>query len=255
MNNWQTFFDHHALVYMQNTFTRATLAEVDFLLELLQLPAGSALLDMGCGVGRHSVELARRGYRVTGVDLSAGMLAEARQAAQAAGVDVAWIQADAAGPLETFTALFGLAPAFDAALCLCEGAFGLLNLDEDPETHDAAILRNLHAALKPGGRLVLTALNGLNAIRRFTQAQVDAGEFDPLTLTETHPIEFDTPEGKRSVLVREKHHLPQDLVRMARAAGFEVEHVWGGTAGNWGRRTVALDEIEVMVVMRKPEQS
>lgn len=244
MNPWQTFFDHHAAVYLQNVFTRNTLAEVDFLLELLQLPAGSALLDLGCGVGRHSVELARRGYRVTGVDLSPGMLAQARQAAEAAGVHVDWLQADATQ--------FQAPHPFDGAVCLCEGAFGLLSLDEDPDVHDPAILANLHAALRPGGPLVLTALNGLSAIRQFTPEDVAAGRFDPLTLIETHPMPFDTPAGPQSVMVREQHHLPQDLARLCRAAGFSVQHVWGGTAGAWGRRPVALDDIEVMIVARRP---
>lgn len=245
MNDWQRFFDGYAPQYMGEVFTKNTLTEVDFLGELLQLPKGSSLLDMGCGVGRHSVELAKRGYAVTGVDLSAGMLAEARRAADAAGVTVEWIQADATK--------FASARQFDAAVCLCEGAFGLVALDEDADAHDTAILGNVHAALKPGARFILTALNGLRAIRRYTQADVDAGRFDPVTLVEMHPMEWETPDGKQTAIVREKLHLPQELARLCRDAGFIVEHVWGGTAGSWGRRPVQLDEIEIMIVARKPE--
>lgn len=250
MNNWQTFFDHHAPVYMQNSFTHNTRAEADFLVELLQLPAGSTLLDLGCGAGRHSVALAQRGFQMTGLDLSAGMLAEARRAAEAAGVTVELIQGNATEPGDAFTARLG-GRQFDAALCLCEGGFGLLNMDEDPDAHDPAILRNLSAAIRPGGRLVLTALNGLRVIRQFSQADVEAGVFDPVTLIETHLMEYDTPAGRQSVRVREQHRLPAELVRLCRAAGFTVEHVWGGTAGAWGRRAVGLDEIEVMLVMHK----
>ena len=92
MSKWEQFFNGHAPIYMNNGFTKNTLAEVDFLIEELKLPSGSSILDMGCGTGRHSVELAKRGYAVTGVDLSAGMLAEARKAAETAGVTVEWIQ-------------------------------------------------------------------------------------------------------------------------------------------------------------------
>jgi len=46
--------------------------------------------------------------------------------------------------------------------------------------------------------------------------------------------------------------VPTELALLLRHAGFAVEHVWGGTAGNWGRRPVDLDEYEIMVVARRP---
>jgi cyclopropane fatty-acyl-phospholipid synthase-like methyltransferase len=217
---------------------------VDFLLEELNLPPGSAILDMGCGTGRHSVELARRGYQMTGVDLSAGMLAQAAKAAQAAGVQLELVQSDARAYLS--------APRFAAAICLCEGAFGLVGTGEDPEAHDPAILQRIYAALKPGAPFILTALNGLRAIRECTPADVESGKFDPLALVEVYEMEVETPEGLMPIVVREKKYLPQDLKRLCQQAGFQVLHLWGGTAGNWGRRMVELDEMEVMVVARKP---
>ncbi len=81
--DWEKFFDGHAPVYMDNCFTQNTINEVDFLVEELRLKPGATILDVGCGTGRHSVELARRGFAVTGVDLSDGMLAEARKHAAA----------------------------------------------------------------------------------------------------------------------------------------------------------------------------
>src|SRR5206468_1783190 len=115
------------------------------------------------------VELARLGYNVTGIDLSAGMLQEARRAAEAAGVEerVRFIQADATR--------FCLAQSFDIALCLCEGAFTLVGAGEDPLEHDAKILRNTFDALRPGGRFLLTALNAMRLIRSATAADVATG--------------------------------------------------------------------------------
>ncbi|MBM3317725.1 MAG: methyltransferase domain-containing protein, partial [Candidatus Eisenbacteria bacterium] len=122
-HNWQEFFDAHAPIYEENVFTKNTLAEVDFLLEELSLPTGGSVLDVGCGTGRHAVELARRGYAVTGLDLSAQMLCQAARAAQSAGARVEWVHADATR--------FSLPDRYDAAVCLCEGACGLLGLADD----------------------------------------------------------------------------------------------------------------------------
>ncbi|UCD09486.1 MAG: methyltransferase domain-containing protein, partial [Dehalococcoidales bacterium] len=68
-NSWKEYFDSHAPRYMQNPFTYSTLREIDFLVEELALPKGSRILDIGCGTGRHSIELAKRGYIMTGVDI------------------------------------------------------------------------------------------------------------------------------------------------------------------------------------------
>jgi SAM-dependent methyltransferase len=71
-----------------------TLSEVDFLLSVLKLPPESAVLDLTCGHCRHAIELAKRGYQVTGLDLSASHLALAHEAAAAAGVTVSWMERD-----------------------------------------------------------------------------------------------------------------------------------------------------------------
>ena len=81
----EQFFDGHAPRYMDEPWTAATVEEVDFLEQELRLASGACVLDVGCGTGCHAVELARRGYRVTGVDISSGMLAEAEPATRGSG--------------------------------------------------------------------------------------------------------------------------------------------------------------------------
>jgi SAM-dependent methyltransferase len=169
-HEWLRFFDHHAPRYNDEAFTANTLAEVDFVIAELQLPAGGWLLDIGCGTGRHAVELAKRGYQVTGVDISEGMLAEARQAAQAAGVALDLIHADAT----RFTA----ARQYDGAVCLCEGAFSLLGMDDDPIEHDLAILRNVYCA-QARRALLLTAINGMRVHPALQGRRRGGGRFDP----------------------------------------------------------------------------
>jgi len=78
---WKEFFDAHAPFYDQNEFTRNTGREIDFLLEELLLPHGASILDVGCGTGRHAIEFAKRGFAVTGLDLSSSMLAKATEKA------------------------------------------------------------------------------------------------------------------------------------------------------------------------------
>jgi SAM-dependent methyltransferase len=240
---WREFFDSFAPQYMNEVFTTDSVREAEFLIDLLELPAGASIIDIGCGTGRHAVELARAGYAVTGVDISSGMLREARLAAERAGVGLELVQADAT--------TFDLGREFDAAVCLCEGSFGLLGSDDAFE-HDAAVLRRAFAAVKPGARFVLTLLNGMRMIRDATPEGVERGSFDPATLAESFEMEWQAADGPRTLPFRERGYVPSEVVLLARGAGFGVEHVWGGTAGNWGRRPVELDEMEIMAVLRRP---
>ncbi|MDQ0916416.1 class I SAM-dependent methyltransferase [Paenibacillus sp. V4I5] len=242
-NNWESFFDAHAPQYMDNGFTKNTISEVDFVIEVLKLSEGSNILDVGCGTGRHSIELAKRGYKVTGVDISSGMLLEAKKMASEANVNVEWIHCDAVKYSPT--------KSFDAVICLCEGAFGLVGRDEEPVEHDLAILKNISDALEPTGHFVLTTLNAYSKIRKLTQENVDSGRFNPITMVEHYMDEWDLPEGRKQVEVKERRYLPFELKQMFSQVGLKVENIWGGTAGNWKRQNISLDEIEIMVVATK----
>jgi SAM-dependent methyltransferase len=235
-------FSHNARQYNEAAFTRNTEAEVDFILTAFALPVGSAILDMGCGTGRHAVALARRGYRVTGVDIATGMLAQARAAADAAGVTVEWIAADATR--------FSSPRRFAAALCLCGGAFGILNLDDDPVAHDLAVLRAIHGALAPGAPLILTTLNAVARLREITDADIRRGRFDLRTLEERYTEREMTDDGVKRVRLKERRWLPPELIALLTRAGLSVEALYGGTSGAWDRHPLRLDEPEVMVIAR-----
>ena len=201
-----------------------------------------SVLDVGCGTGRHSVELATRGYLVTGLDISESMLELARQKADQAGVDVDWVHGNAKD--------FSFDAPFDAAICLCEGAFGLLGSGDDPIEQPLAILRCVHRALKPGAHCLFTVLNGYAIARRHANEDVSEGRFDPLGLTEISDV-YD-PNVHAGCTMKERGFVPTELRLLFGVAGLDVREIWGGTAGNWGERPVDLDEIEIMVLAGKP---
>jgi SAM-dependent methyltransferase len=244
-NEWIEFFDNHAPEYEKNIFVKNTASEIKFIVEELNLPKGKFILDMGCGTGRHSVGLAGQGYKMTGVDWSSGMLNEAKKAAMKADVEIELVCEDAK--------MYRAPGRFDAAICLCEGAFGLLLKGEDPVAHDLTILRNIFISLKRGGKLILGALNGLAKIRAATKDDYTSGKFDPVTLIETFTMSYKTADGiEREVTLHEHGFLPGELIKLCHDVGFNVLHLWGGTAGNWRRAPLDPDEIEIMLVASKP---
>ncbi len=240
--HWQEFFKHEADQYDDEPFTQATEEEVAFLIEQLKLPREASILDVGCGTGRHSVALAQHGFAVTGIDLSDEMLEKACARAAAADAEVTFIQCDAA--------TFSSEPVFDAAIGLCEGAMGLLGQGDDPIERDLAVLRNIFAALKPDGQLVINALNVFR-VARMAGREAEADTFDVMSQTTLNKIVFETAESPVEILCRERMYTPTEFTLMLRAAGFTVEHIWGGTAGNWRRGPMELDEYELMAIARK----
>ena len=113
--------------------------QCDFVVSALELQPGARVLDLCCGQGRHSVELAQRGYNVTGFDLSEYLLGLARTKAEKLGVEVEFVRGDMRElPWES---------EFDAVVNLWT-AFGYLESDEE----DERVLRSVGAALRPGGQ-------------------------------------------------------------------------------------------------------
>lgn len=141
-SNWQTdFFRGVALEFWRRAMTpEHTRAEADFLEKALQAGPHAHLLDVPCGNGRHAVELARRGYSLTGVDSSREFIAEA----QANPLPIRWILGD-------MSELPGLdaSPQFDGAYC-AGNSFGYL----DP-AGARRFLTAIAIRLKPGGRFVM----------------------------------------------------------------------------------------------------
>lgn len=119
----------------------ATIArEVDWLVGALALGPGARVLDLGCGPGLYCAALAARGLAVTGIDVSRTALEHARRAAAEHGHEIRYVEAD----YRTLDELAG----YDAALLIYLD-FGVL-----PARDHLPLLQRIHAALRPGGRLV-----------------------------------------------------------------------------------------------------
>ncbi|HOA15083.1 MAG TPA: methyltransferase domain-containing protein [Bacillota bacterium] len=248
---WKKFFEMHAAVYDDNCFTKDTARECEFLSALMTLPEHRRIIDIGCGTGRHSIRLASMGYEVTGVDLSEQMLSMARKKAEEAGAVIDFRIADAAAP---FPKEMGLVGKFDAAICLCEGSLGLIGAGVDPSSQARAIFTNVGDLLRKGGIFVCTVLSAMRPIRSLNKADFESGRFDPVDMVEWHCLSevlegLDEETGK--LMIGEKSFTGSELKLLLKESGLSCLEIWGGTAGDWGKRLPDPDEYELMAVARK----
>ncbi len=141
-----------------------TQRQVDFLLEKLQLQRGARILDLACGFGRHSLALARRGFSVTGVDITPDYVRYAREQAESEGLDARFLCADIRE--------VQFEGEFDAVLNMADGAIGYLENDAE----NRKIFEAVAKALKPGGRHFMDVMNGDYADCHFPCQLWEAGE-------------------------------------------------------------------------------
>jgi SAM-dependent methyltransferase len=151
--------DHLGGAYLRYSFTKGTRQEVEFLIPALGLESGKRVLDVGCGPGRHAYALAERGISVHGVDISQRFIE---------------IASDGAPDGATFERLdardLAFDAAFDAAVCLCQGAFGLMTA----AGHDETVIAGMARALRPGGRLALSTFSSYFVMKHWEAADFDA---------------------------------------------------------------------------------
>jgi 2-polyprenyl-3-methyl-5-hydroxy-6-metoxy-1,4-benzoquinol methylase len=243
---YQHFFGSAWLDFATQQFSLDyTQSQVDFILDAAGIKAGASILDLACGHGRHSIELARRGYRVVGLDLSEPSLEIARAAADRAGVPVNFIHGD--------MRRIPYRHEFDLVINLFT-AFGYLESEEE----DQKVLDSIHRALKPGGCVIIDTINHSWLMRHFEPRGWTALE-DGLILLEERTFDLRSgrsnatwtllyPDGQRHEL---NHSLRvYTLVEFEAnldAAGLILQHVWG----NYERAPYGLDTHRMILLAKR----
>lgn len=229
--------DHLGAAYLRYSFTKGTRQEVDFLCDALELSPGSRVLDVGCGPGRHALELARRGMHVLGVDISRTFVDLARKSAADEGLDEAVFERlDARALIDSGT----VPDDFDAVICLCQGGFGLMR---DPDD-DRRILAGTASRARVGGRLALSAFSSYFSVRYHDEATFDA---DLGVSHERTVVKSETGEDK-DVDLWTGCFTPRELRLLAEGSGWSVDDIWSVDPGSYRREPPTTESSEFLVV-------
>lgn len=249
---YEALFENYGHKYDQEVFVQGTMGECDFIEKELNHNKSLKLLDVGCGTGRHSVEMTKRGYSITGIDLSDAMLEKAREKAKNQNLEIEFLKLDARNlPFNN---------EFDMAIMLCEGAFPLMETDE----MNFEILKNINKSLKKGGRFIFTTLNGLfplyHSVEEFLDTASGAGKatyrsntFDLMTFRDHSTTEIEDDSGSILVLdCNERYYVPSEITWLLKSLGHIKIQIFGAKLGAYSRNDVlTTEDFEMLVIAEK----
>ena len=254
MKQWyEALFENYANKYEKEPFTKGTIGECDFIEKEIGFNKDLKILDIGCGTGRHSIELAKRGYHATGIDLSDSMIQKAKENAKKKNVRVVFEKQDARSlPYKS---------EFDVALMICEGAFPLMETDE----MNFQILENASNALKPkNSKLIFTTLNGLfplfHSVKEFLESEKKEGtaeysenKFDLMTFREHNVTTVVDDDGeKKELQCNERYYVPSELTWILKSLGFTCIDIFGAKLGAFSRdNRLTTEDFEMLIIAEK----
>lgn len=193
--------------------------EVDQLIKLLSLKPGDHILDLCCGVGRHSLNFAKKGLQVTGLDITQAYLSEATTNAQQADVAIEYIHGDARAFRReaTYDYIFNLWNSF--------GYF-------DEQTDDGEVLKNCYYSLKPGGKLLIDVFGKEVTALTFRQQEHHILEGHQLTIENAildnwNRIESNWKVDGKEIKNSYRIYSAQELQRSLKQSGFETIEIYG----------------------------
>jgi len=253
MKAWyETLFENYGRKYDCESFTQGTVGECDFIEREIGFNKFLRILDIGCGTGRHSIELSKRGYNITGIDLSDSLLARAREKAEKQGLKIDFLKYDARDlPFNN---------EFDLVIMLCEGAFPLMETDE----MNYEILKNATNSLKEHGKLIFTTLNGLfplyHSVEEFCSSNSEAGNttyrsntFDLMTFRDYNLTEVVDDDGnKKELECNERYYVPSEITWLLKTLGYAKVEIFGAKLGAFSRNDkLTTEDFEMLVIAEK----
>ncbi len=250
MKQWyETLFDNYANTYDKECFVQGTIGECNFIEQEIGSNKSLKIIDIGCGTGRHSIELTRRGYNLTGVDLSESQLMRAIDKAKEAGLAIDFQKHDARN--------LPFKDDFDLAIMLCEGGFPLMETDE----MNFEILKRATQALKENGKLIFTTLNGLfplyHSVEQFCAATGEPGNatyrsntFDLMTFRDHNTTVVEDDSGNTKELqCNERYYVPSEITWLLKTLGFKTIDIFGAKLGAFSRHDrLTTEDFEMLVV-------
>jgi SAM-dependent methyltransferase len=240
---WRTWFDAGYLALYDRELAERTPKEIDQLEALLAIRPPLRVLDLPTGQGRHAIELARRGYEVTAVDLSPYMLSIARHRASEAGVRIRLLEGEMRQPLE--------GKRFDLVLNL----FTSLGYFAE-QADDRKVVAAAHGMLVDGGRFVLEVINGEQLMRTFREREwFTVGDTTVLEhrrldrasrrmIVERTVKEDDREETKLHAI---RLYGPQEVRRLLEQASFGAIQLYG----DWDASPASANSTRVLAVGEK----
>jgi len=255
MKQWyESLFENYARKYDEESYVHGTVGECNFLEQEINYDKSLKIIDIGCGTGRHSIELARRGYQIVGIDLSESQLKRAREKAQEVGVEIDFQKHDARN--------LPFKGEFDLAIMLCEGGFSLMETDE----MNFEILKNATEALKDNGKLIFTTLNGLfplfHSVKDFYASVAKEGgaecrdcTFDLMTFRDHNNTVIEDDSGnKKELKCNERYYVPSEITWLLKTLGYKKIDIFGAKLGAYSKNDMlTTDDFEMLVVSKKNE--
>jgi SAM-dependent methyltransferase len=254
MSQWyEELFENYGLQYDKEFFTQGTLGECDFIEREIGYNKTTRILDIGCGTGRHSIELTERGYiNLTGVDLSDTQLERAREKAKEKNLTINFQKQDARD--------LPFHDEFDLVIMICEGAFPLMETDK----MNYRILQNAAAALKSKSKFIFTTLNGLfplfHSVKDFIESKREDGSptsgnnsFNLMTFRDHNVTMYEDDLGnKKKLQSNERYYIPSEITWLLKSLDFKTIDIYGAKLGAFSRNDLlTTEDFEMLVVAEK----
>lgn len=249
---YESLFENYGKKYDKESFTQGTLGECDFIETELKFDKHLKILDVGCGTGRHSIELTKRGYKLTGIDLSEAQLARAREKASVEDLKIDFQKQDARH--------LDFNEKFDAAIMLCEGGFPLMETDE----MNYEILKSVTKSLNEECKFIFTTLNGLfplyHSIENFLASETEDNSaiyrnntFDLMTFRDYNTTEFEDDSGNKMQLeCNERYYVPSEITWLLKSLGYSKIDIYGAKIGAFSRNDkLSTEDYEMLVIAEK----